>query len=131
MFKLNNKNIKVTPLKLMWCFCKVRFPLGDKWRYLAITFRRYFTIILKTSVIRFIYIESEFWSSFDIMSGSEEEDILFLQLVCNILLFKLKNKKRRKRKIWVRELFRKWEEKGAFNNLIQKMKLADRESFFR
>ena len=29
----------------------------------------------------------------------------------------------------VRELFRKREEKGAFNNLIQKMKLADRESF--
>ena len=31
----------------------------------------------------------------------------------------------------VRELFRKREEKGAFNNLIQKMKLADRESFSR
>ena len=46
-------------------------------------------------------------------------------------LFKMKKKKRRKRKKWVRELFRKREEKGAFNNLIQKMKLADRESFFR
>ena len=62
------------------------------------------------------------------MSDSEEKNILFLQLVD---LFKMKKKKRRKRKIWVRELFRKREEKGAFNNLIQKMKPAERESFFR
>ena len=62
------------------------------------------------------------------MSDSEEEDILFLQLV---ILFKMKKKKERKRKKWVRELFRKREEKGAFNNLVQEMKLADRESFFR
>ena len=51
------------------------------------------------------------------MSDSEEKNILFLPLVD---LFKMKKKKRRKRKIWVRELFRKREEKGAFNNLIQK-----------
>ena len=62
------------------------------------------------------------------MSDSEEEDILFLQLV---ILFKMKKKKERKRKKLVRELFRKREEKGAFNNLVQEMKLADRESFFR
>ena len=62
------------------------------------------------------------------MSDSEEEDILFLQLV---ILFKMKKKKERKRKKWVRELFRKREEKGAFNNLVQEMKLADRESFLR
>ena len=74
----------------------------------------------------FTYIKSEFWSSFDTMSDSEGKDILFLQLV---VLFKMKKKKRRKRKKWVWELFRKQEEKGAFNNLIQKMKLADRESF--
>ena len=62
------------------------------------------------------------------MPDSEGKDILFLQLV---VLFKMKKKKRRKRKIWERDLFRKQEEKGAFNNFIQKMKLADRESFFR
>ena len=61
------------------------------------------------------------------MSDSEGKDILFLQLV---VLFKMKKKKRRKRKKWVRELFCKREEKGAFNNLIQEMKLADRKSFF-
>ena len=62
------------------------------------------------------------------MSDSEEEHMLFLQLV---VLFKMKNKKERKRKKWVRELFRKREEKWAFNNLVQEMKLADRESFSR
>ena len=62
------------------------------------------------------------------MSDSDRKDILFVQLV---VLFQMKKKKRRKRKKWVRELFRKQEEKGAFNNLIQKMNLADRESFFR
>ena len=59
------------------------------------------------------------------LSDSEGKDILFLQLA---VLFKIKKKKKKK---WVQELFRKLEEKGAFNNLIQKMKLADRESFFR
>ena len=62
------------------------------------------------------------------MSDSEEEDILFLQLV---ILFKMKKKKERKRKKWVRELFYKREEKRTFNNLVQEMKLANRESFFR
>ena len=62
------------------------------------------------------------------MSEFEGKHILFLQLV---VLFKMKKKKRKKRKKWVQELFRKREEKGAFNNLIQKMKLANRESFFR
>ena len=53
-------------------FSKARFPLGDKWRYL--------TIILKTSVIRFTYIKSEFWSSFNIMSDPGGKEVLFLQL---------------------------------------------------
>ena len=61
------------------------------------------------------------------MSDSGGKDILILQLV---VLFKTETKKRRKRKKWVAEFFRKQEEKGAFNNLLQKMKLADRESFF-
>ena len=43
----------------------------------------------------------------------------------------MKKKKTRKRKKWEGELFRKREEKGAFNNLIQKIKLADTEPFFR
>ena len=62
------------------------------------------------------------------MSDSEGKYVLFLQLV---VLFKIKKEENEKKKKWVRELFCKREEKGAFNNLIQKMKLADRESFLR
>ena len=40
-------------------------------------------------------------------------------------------RKRRKRKKWVWELLRKREGKGTKNNLIQEIKLANRESFFR
>ena len=40
-------------------------------------------------------------------------------------------KKKKKRNKWVLELIRKGEEKGAFNNLTQEIKLANRESFFR
>ena len=54
----------------------------------------------------------------------EEEDILFLQLM---VLSKMKKRKKK----WVRELFRKREEKGAFNNLTQEIKLANREPFSR
>ena len=39
------------------------------------------------------------------MSDTEGKGILFLQLV---VLFKMEKKKRRKRKIWVRELFLKY-----------------------
>ena len=56
----------------------------------------------------------------------EEDDILFLQLV---VLSKMKNMKKKKK--WVLELFRKREKKGAFNNLTQEIKLANRESFLR
>ena len=54
----------------------------------------------------------------------EEEDILFLQLM---VLSKMKKRKKK----WVRELFRKREEKGAFNNLTQEIKLVNREPFLR
>ena len=49
------------------------------------------------------------------MPDSEGKDILLLQVV---VLFKMKKKKGRKRKRCLRELFRKREEKEAFNNLI-------------
>ena len=40
-----------------------------------------------------------------------------------------KTDKGKKKKKWVLELFRKREDNGGFNNLIQEIKLADRESF--
>ena len=60
------------------------------------------------------------------MSDSEEEDIFTTSdFVQN------EKEEREKKKKWIRELFRKREEKGAFNNLVQEMKLGDRESIFR
>ena len=44
------------------------------------------------------------------MPDPEEEDILFLQLP---VLFKMKKKKQKKTKKWVRELFRKREEEKS------------------
>ena len=67
----------------------------------------------------------------NIMSESEEEEILFLQPMVLFKMKKKKKKKKKRKKKWVRELFCKWEEKGGFNILMQQMKLADRESFFR
>ena len=40
-------------------------------------------------------------------------------------------KKKKRETKWVRELFRKREQKGAFNNLTQEIKLVSRESFLR
>ena len=59
------------------------------------------------------------------MSDFEGKGILFLQLV---VLLKMKKEKK---KNMDRGIFRKREEKGAFNSLIQKLKLANREPFSR
>ena len=58
------------------------------------------------------------------MSDSEEEDILYLQIAA-LLKFNRKKKKLKKRKYWVREIFRKGDQNGAFNNLVREMKLGD------
>ena len=60
------------------------------------------------------------------MSGSGGKGILFLQLV---VLFKMKKKKKRKRKKRYQNYFANEKKKEHFNSLVQKMKLADRESF--
>ena len=62
------------------------------------------------------------------MPDPEEEDILFLQLP---VLFKMKKKKEKKTKNGYGNYFVNEKKKKAFNNLVQEMKLADRESFFR
>ena len=60
---------------------------------MEITFRRYLPIILKISV-RFTLKElrCEFSSSFDIISGSEEGGILFLEIA---VMFGIKKKRMR------------------------------------
>ena len=63
------------------------------------------------------------FSSFNIISGSEEGSILFLQTVA---MFEMKENAS-KRKHRIPEFSHKREEKRSFNNLT--IKLADRESF--
>ena len=88
-------------------------------------------IIFKISV-RFTVKElrCEFLSSFDIISGSEEGGILFLQIV--IVFGKKKKKKKKKNesenKLCVLEFFHKQEEKRPFNNLTRIK--ASRERIF-
>ena len=54
---------------------------NDFWRYLEITFWQYFAIILKISVrCTLKELRCKFSSSFDIVSGSEEGGVLFLQI---------------------------------------------------
>ena len=82
-------------------------------------------IILTTSV-RFTLKElrCDFPSFFDIISGSEEGNILFLPIV---VMFGMKKKKKKKkmneskRKHRVPELFHKQEEKRPFNNLTSRI----------
>ena len=65
------------------------------------------------------------FSSFNIISGSEERGILSLKIA---VMFEMKKKNESKIKHRVPEFFHKREEKVPFNNLT--IKLADRESFF-
>ena len=75
--------------------------------------------ILKISV-RFTLKElrCEFSSSFDIISGSEEGGISFLQIVL-MSWMKKKKKNESKRKHWVPEFFHKQEDKRPFKNLTR------------
>ena len=74
-------------------------------------------------------LRCEFLSSFDIVSGSEEGGILFLQIV---IVFGMKKKKKKKneseKKLCVLEFFHKQEEKRPFNNLTRTK--ASRERIF-
>ena len=64
------------------------------------------------------------------MSSSEEEDIDIM------ILYMLHRRARRrlckkKRSSWVRDLFKRRNERGHYHTLIQEMILKDRESYFR
>lgn len=43
----------------------------------------------------------------------------------------IKRKDRKRRRIWVREIFQKRERQGEFHRLVQELKIHDREYFFR
>ena len=50
-------------------------------------------------------------------------------LACGAELAKRNSIKRQKRKVWVKALLRKRDEKSAYNNILNELKLNDFESF--
>ena len=74
-------------------------------------------------------LRCEFLSSFDIVSGSEEGGILFLQIV---IVFGMK--KKRKKRMRVKKNFAYWNfftnnKKKDHSTIWQELKLAESESF--
>ena len=63
------------------------------------------------------------------MDSSDEEDLIMLGFMFSLEDQKMKIKK--KRRFWVRKIFKQRETQGVFSNLIKELKLHDREYFFR
>ena len=66
-------------------------------------------------------------------SDSSEDE--FDDMMMMLILLKRRKKrlqiKKKKRKMWVREIFQGRKNQGVYNNLVQEMRLGDRESYFR
>ena len=60
-----------------------------------------------------------------VSSGSEEE----LELLLLIAL--RRRRKKKKRNVWVRPIFSLRRKQGEYHNLLQEMRLTDREAHFR
>ena len=61
----------------------------------------------------------------------DEEEIL---LALGFIFLKRRQRKqkiRKMKKIWVREIFRQRENHGIYHNLVQEMALGDRELYFK
>ena len=52
-----------------------------------------------------------------------------LILACGAELLQRKSVKHRKRKVWVKDLLLQRDEKGAYNNILNELRLRDFESF--
>ena len=67
------------------------------------------------------------------MESSDEDDIqiaLILALILRRRRRRRRTAKRRRRRVWVRPLLQMRTRQGAYNNLIQEMRLTDSESHF-
>ena len=51
--------------------------------------------------------------------------------MCYILRKSRRHRTRKQRRVWVRDIFKNREQQGCYNNLIQEMRLGDREYHFR
>ena len=60
------------------------------------------------------------------MDSSEEEDLAMLAV---ILIDDEGTKQLRRRRFWIREIFRWRETQGAYLNLLQELKIHDKEYF--
>ena len=66
------------------------------------------------------------------MIAKNKRKKLLLAAFYVILRRRLKRKKRKKlRTAWVREIYQQREEKGAYTQIIQELRLSDREHHFR
>ena len=63
------------------------------------------------------------------MSGTEEIEVALLALL--ILKSRRRKQRNKKKSVWVKEIFRQREARGAYNQLVGELRLTDRESFFR
>ena len=63
------------------------------------------------------------------MSDEEELDDLILAYL--FLRNKSRRRKKKKRKVWVRDIFKKRNERGVYHTLVQEMRLNDRDSYLR
>ena len=63
----------------------------------------------------------------------DEEAIISLNYILLKCRFRRKaeRKARKKRSLWVRQIYRKREESGIYHTLVQKMALGDRRSYFK
>ena len=63
------------------------------------------------------------------MDSSDEEELL--EPCCFLLNHHQEQINRKKKKTWVQEIFKKRIEQGVYHNLLQKMRVNDRESNIR
>ena len=60
------------------------------------------------------------------MDSSDEEELL--EPCCFLLNYHQEQIKRKRKKTWVQEIFKKRIEQRVYHNLLQKMRVNDRES---
>ena len=63
------------------------------------------------------------------MDSSDEE--VLLESCCFLLNYHQEQVKRKRKRTWVPEIFKKRIEQGVYHNLLQEIRVNDRESNFR
>ena len=61
---------------------------------------------------------------------SSDEEVLF-ESFCFLLNYHQDQIKRKRKGMWLQEIFKKRIEQGVYHNLLEEMRVSDRESNFR